>query len=440
MIPKEMFLRQLFAAFENWQIDYFVIGEYQSLPEDTGGSDIDIVVSHNDVELLMQTLREKVANNEITLASQYCNQGTRMFRLITPNWGVQIDIIVGGLYYRGMNYYPWDNLKKHVIKYNNIKVLERQYGFSVEFFKEIIHNGRAKSKYCEALLQSITDDEMMVRGEILSCFSTSTWNVIKRNQSIVLLNCAGAQIRRSMLRCLSGRVNHSILYYLKLTKRLLQPVPGYVIVVEGTDGSGKSAIINSVTPWLAECFHNSVVYNHLRPNLLPDIGVIFGKRKANEKVHVVANPHVSTPSGTLGSILRWLYYMHDYTWGYLLNVFPKIRTRSYVYLFDRYYYDYYIDQHRSLINLPKWVIRLGELFVPKPDIILCLGGEPEKIYARKPETSLEEVARQTEELKRFAACRKNALWIDTTQPIENSIRDAKSAILNMMSKRFKNVL
>ena len=71
---------------------------------------------------------------------------------------------------------------------------------------------------------------------------------------------------------------------------------------------------------------------------------------------------------------------------------------------------------------------------------MCLGGEPKMIYARKPETSLEEVTRQTEELKHFAAKRKNAVWIDTTQPIENSINDAKSAILDMMSTRFKNVL
>ena len=39
--------------------------------------------------------------------------------------------------------------------------------------------------------------------------------------------------------------------------------------------------------------------------------------------------------------------------------------------------------------------------IPKPDIILCLGGDPEKIYNRKPETSLEEVTRQTSALKDF---------------------------------------
>ncbi len=92
------------------------------------------------------------------------------------------------------------------------------------------------------------------------------------------------------------------------------------------------------------------------------------------------------------------------------------------------------------MNLPRWIIRFGELFVPDPDLVLCLGGDPEKIYARKPETSLEEVTRQTEELRNFAAKRENAVWIDTTKPIEESVADAKSAILAMMSTRFKNVL
>ena len=209
----------------------------------------------------------------------------------------------------------------------------------------------------------------------------------------------------------------------------------------GTDGSGKSAIIDAITPWLNEAFHNGVKYNHFRPGLLPDIGVVFGKRKANApRPKVVDNPHSCKPSGFFGSMLRLLYYLLDYSIGYMKLIWPQVAMHTKVYIFDRYYYDYYIDPQRSLISLPHWILRMGEVLVPNPDILLCLGGNPEKIYARKPETSLEEVKRQTEELRDFAAKRKNAVWIDTTKPIEESVADAKSAILKMMSTRFKNVL
>ena len=77
--------------------------------------------------------------------------------------------------------------------------------------------------------------------------------------------------------------------------------------------------------------------------------------------------------------------------------------------------------------------------MPTPDLILCLGGDPQKIYDRKPETSLEEVTRQTNVLKRFCNKRKNAVWVDTTLAPAESIQLAKETILGMLSKRFNKV-
>lgn len=70
--------------------------------------------------------------------------------------------------------------------------------------------------------------------------------------------------------------------------------------------------------------------------------------------------------------------MIDYTLGYMKVVSPIIHLKSKIFIFDRYYYDYYIDQKRSKTNLPYWIVRFGEILLPKPDLILCLGGDPEK--------------------------------------------------------------
>lgn len=441
-ISKGTFISRLFSELEILGVDYFVMGEYKYLPEDTYGSDIDIVVVGVEPVWLRHQTATFAKNNGVILASYYRNPNAELFRFITQNWGVQIDFLINGLFYRGVQYYPIENLKKHIISHNGIRVLEQQYGFYVDFFKEIIHNGRAKAKYCEALITYISNSEEQASAEIMACYSTKVWELIQQNLSFPKLNEKGSEIRRVALQSFSKHnvFSQKIIYFFTRLGRLMQPSPGYVIAVEGTDGSGKSAIINSISPWLNECFHNSVRYNHLRPHMLPDIGVLLGKRNEDNQPSVVDNPHSQKSSGFIGSLVRWIYYLQDYTWGYWVKVWPRIRTRSYVFIFDRYYYDYYIDGIRSRTKLPHWLLRIGEFFVPKPDIILCLGGDPEKIYARKPETSLEEVARQTEELKRFAAKRKNAVWIDTTQPIENSICDAKATILSMMSKRFKKML
>jgi hypothetical protein len=92
--------------------------------------------------------------------------------------------------------------------------------------------------------------------------------------------------------------------------------------------------------------------------------------KDGEKPKVVSDPHAQKPSGFIGSIVRWGYYMMDYTFGYAKSVYPKIATKAKVFIFDRYYYDYYIDQRRSRTSLPRWVLRFGEIFVPVPDLIL----------------------------------------------------------------------
>lgn len=440
-IAKGIFISSLFSELEILGVDYFVMGEYKHLPDDTCGSDIDIVVDGVKPSWLRWHIAAFAKKCGVILASYYRNKNAELFRFITQDWGVQIDFLINGLFYRGVQYFPIVNLKNHIILHNGIRVLEQQYGFYVDFFKEIIHNGCAKPKYCEALIKYVSDCEEQAHAEIIACYSTQVWTLIQQNLSVTKLNEKGLDIRRAALQSFSKCeiVSQKIIYSFMQLGRLTQSSPGYVIAVEGTDGSGKSAIINSVTPWLNECFHNSVRYNHLRPHLMPDIGVILGKRKDDGQVAVVDNPHSQKPSGFIGSLVRWIYYLHDYTWGYLAKVWTKIRTRSYVFVFDRYYYDYYIDSIRSRTILPHWFLRIGEIFVPKPDVILCLGGAPEMIYARKPETSLEEVTRQTDELKRFATRRKNAVWINTTQPIENSIRDAKTAILKMMSTRFKDV-
>lgn len=203
----------------------------------------------------------------------------------------------------------------------------------------------------------------------------------------------------------------------------------------GTDGSGKSTIIDAVTPWVEEKFAK-VRYEHMRPNHLPSLAVATGKKKASDETHsVCTDPHGSKPSGLMGSLIRLSYYWLDYTWGY----FRKVRSsKDVVWFFDRYYYDYYLDQRRARLNMPNWIIKLYGLFVPTPDLTICLGGDPKKIYARKPETSLEEVTRQTNVLKEFARTHKNTVWVDTTTTPEESIKAAMDAIVKMMSKRFAN--
>ena len=437
-MTKEQFLTLFFFKLKENEVDYFVFGEYRYLPKDTGGSDIDIVVDYAGVKILDALIKKIAKSGNVVLAAFYENPITKFYRFITQEWGVQIDVFYRGFRYRGCEYYPICYLKKFVIDYNSVKVLSLEKGFYVDFFKEVLHTGKVKEKYVDAFLKELAENNKECFAEIRSIYGDKVLTFITShsNKKDLLKNV------KTLHNLLKKRVTHGHLISVLKDRlsaffRLFKRRPGYVIVVEGTDGSGKSFIINSITPILNECFHHFVIYNHLRPNLIPDLGIILGKKERASANVVCTTPHAQKTSGFAESIVRWGYYLFDYTVGYLKKVWFQIHSKSKVFIFDRYYYDYYLDQRRFRIKLPKWIIKFGELFVPSPDLILCLGGDPEKIYARKPETSLEEVTRQTKVLKDFCNRRKNAVWIDTTIKPEESVDAAMKAITAVMGKRFK---
>lgn len=436
---KKDFLSAFFQTMNEEGVDYFVYGSYLALPEDTGGSDIDMVVEENDFPKVSRILDGLTRNNRVSKVSYYANANAKFYRFLSfsQSFGVQLDIFYKGLCYQGIEYYPMKLMRERVIEYNGIKVLDIKKGYFVDYIKEVLHLGKAKEKYLKAFIEEIKRDEQHYREELSSLYGEETMRLVFDNLSEDKLPSVEKRLQRMMQkRVMKGHRWKNLLLRLLLLKRLFGKRPGYVIAVEGTDGSGKSFIINSIMPVLNEAFHNGVVYNHLRPNAIPDLGVVLGKKKKEDEAVICTDPHGQKQSGLIGSLIRWGYYMIDYTFGYLKKVWPQIHTKSKVFIFDRYYYEYYLDQKRSRTNLPQWIIRFGELFLPNPDLILCLGGDPVKIYDRKPETSLYEVKRQTEALKKFCRERKNAVWIDTTVLPEESVKAALGACYEVMSKRF----
>lgn len=434
---KENFLIDLFAGLSNKGIQYFVFGEYQYLPHDTGGSDIDILIekeeNKQDVDKLVRLL---TSDNNICIASFFYNSYALYYRIQTCTWGVQLDFLFGGFKYKGTEYYPFQLLDGNIIDHNNIKVLNIRKGYYLDFYKEIIHNGKAKEKYIKGFIEEIESNVLFYKEEVLNLYGEKTQKCIFNNLSYDGLKRKSKELQKLIIRKVS-KGNRLQIYKEKifLLKRLVTTRPGYVIAVEGTDGAGKSAVINKITPILNEGFHHGVIYCHLRPRFIPDLGVLFGKRNSCEANIVCTTPHENKPSGFIGSIVRWLYYLMDYTLGYTIKVWPQIHKRSFVFIFDRYYYDYYIDAKRLRVRLPGKILRFGEMFISKPDLILCLGGDPHIIFSRKPETSLEEVQRQIKDLKSFCDSRRNTVWVDTTCDIDQTINKTMSAIVNMMRKR-----
>ena len=422
------FLTQFFDTINTEVIQYSVLRNYELLPEATGGSDLDILIHTESINQFNKLLKQFIEKNDLKLVSiiddkqcpKYCISGT--------NWGIQIDTFKESVYFGNKEIISSSILFANTVNYNNVHVLNKRVGALLSFLKELLNNKVCEEKYIIDLQNQFNG--LSIEEELLSKFTpqfSSYLNLnlhkLSKKHCIRLYQLSKISFKRSKLYGVNNKV-----------KRLFNQ-PGFTVAFLGTDGSGKSTIIEKIKPSLSDAFHKAVYYEHMRPNKLPSIARLFGRKEIFNTP--VTNPHGSSSSGFFGSLLRWLYYTLDYTFGFYLKIWPKKAIRSCVWIFDRYYYDYLIDPKRGRIKLPRLILKVGQLIIPEPDLILCLGTDAASIHKRKPELTLKEVERQVIELKSFCNSHKRAVWIDTGKDINISASDALDSIITMMSKRFK---
>ena len=439
------FLTKLFQRLNDNNIHYCVLRNYESLPYNLNGSDIDLLVDHDQVKTLLNVLNEETANTGGKLIVFYrsgdffrlcfCFSGNRL------SWGVQFDVHTNELY-RGVPFFDRNLMLNRANKFNGISVASPNDAMILALLKECLSNGTSRKGYEHKAKLAYAEEKCLYQNMFEHYFGKDValeWNsFFSRKFSSRDLKIISRKSRISLLVnafCADPlcTIRKKIKYHSDRLLRLFVPI-GFTLAVLGTDGSGKSTIIEGIRPPLESALHTSLNYEHMRPNLLPSIAHLFGRQT---KEGPVTNPHGSRPSGFLGSFLRLSYYSLDYILGYWLKVYPAKVKRPCLYVFDRYFYDFITDPTRSRISLPKWLIKLFVVLIPAPDIVLCLGADPAVIHSRKPELPLIEVERQVRELKKFCDSSPRAVWIDTAQSIEKSVDQALGAITDRMAARYE---
>lgn len=420
-------------------IRYCVLRNYQYLPDSLNGSDLDILIDQKDVEKFytaLERILDKMEGEIIiqygALSPQICIIGGKH-----ASWyGIQIDVFEGILPYKTTNMFPVDFVLSRSLTYKGILVANDDDAALIAFLKEILNNGKCTEKYFDMAKAAWKNNQLIYLPVIATVYDKKFISMLSK--TLVDFYDQGnisnlSQIGRYCLT--KGKATKIRNFKSRISRlyRFIHP-PGFSIAVLGTDGAGKTTVINAIREPLNEAVHNALFYEHLRPNLLPNIAQLFGGKKQSGPV---TDPHAAKPSGLLGSLLRLLYYSLDYILGYWIKVYPVMVKKSSIWVFDRYYYDYLIDSKRGRINLPDWVIKSVQFFVPAPDLIFCLGADPEIIHNRKPELPLDEVIDQVEKLKCFCKNEKKAIWIDTGSSLEETVNHVLSTISDKMAERYQ---
>jgi thymidylate kinase len=441
--PEASFLEKLFSELESTRLRYCVMRNYEMLPSSLNGSDLDLLVLFEDRDEIAAVIIEAARSCGGRLISQYVTKGRYMKFLGCCDgrwWGAAIDLMPG-MDYRGRVYLDPEPLIDRAEDYNGISVSSPCDIDIVALIKELLNNGKTRKQYlplAASAYQTYGKDSLKAAiaafGESLA-FELGDWLETTQGDSRDVSRMAIKMRRYVNLRHGSSQRGSGVTNFLRRMQRLWSP-PGMSIAITGTDGAGKTTVIDNITPLLKIATHGGVHYEHLRPNWIPSLGVATGKREKSSG-GPVTDPHGEKASGIVGSLVRLCYYWLDYTLGYFKKTYPRIVKKSHICLFDRYHYDIVIDPRRMRMSLPRWILDFAFTLAPRPSLIVCLGSDAKTLYQRKPETSIEEVKRQVSAYRSLALKDERAIWIDTAQDLGGTIDDVLRAIQITMANRYE---
>lgn len=205
-----------------------------------------------------------------------------------------------------------------------------------------------------------------------------------------------------------------------------------MVVFEGTDGSGKTTIIDALPQVLERTFNENLIdYYHWRPNFIKSPNA-----KSNENTgEVCTEPHAKKPYNKFISFAKFMYFNLDYILGYYLKCRIQ-QCKGKMVIFDRYYYDYYLDKIRYRLDISDIILSAFAVFIPKPDITFLLIGDAKKLYERKKEISAEEIQRQIDIILNNKNRFSNSVVVDVNRSIPEVVNNVASEILSSCAKRY----
>ena len=295
-----------------------------------------------------------------------------------------------------------------------------------KLFIRLLYNGCVKEKYKDRIQEVFRDnvdavqkllgaflDRQSIEFVIDSVFS-GNWMALERQRTI-LVEAIKANTKH--------RVFANKLYLLQKAFKKT----GVMVAFEGTDGSGKSTIIDGLRETLANSFPEGMFdYYHWRPGVVK-------KKKVGDTT--VSEPHAKAPYGKLKSFVKFMFFNLDYIIGYWVKIRWQV-AKGHLVVFDRYYYDYYLDKIRYRLTISDTVLNAFRWMIPKPEVTFLLIGDSEVLYERKKEIPVEEIQRQIDILKLNKNQFSNSVIIDVNQTIEKTIFDTGREILRVCERRY----
>lgn len=421
-------LTNLFKELNKKNVTYCVLRNFDDLPRVYLGQDVDLYVSIDHKNLFFEILLNFAKKNKLINSKNYFTEYSSHYR-----FGSQIAnflfLPIDAIYeykWNGITIIETDTIKKNIINYKKIKVLNKNISVAITLIKKILFNQEHDKVKLIRDLKSFAKDN--TDNLFFDKYCKNFFSYIKKNTfhkqrdgffyfyyirgALIFFIVSNKFFLFPFFSFIFAQINKIKYYSSRNTSAF--------VVFLGPDGSGKSTVISKISKYFQYFFRKKTFNYHTK---------ISGKNQ-----DAVANPYSKKQYQYPLSILKLFYFLAHYYFTYLFCIKLKLsRSSSGLIIFDRFYYDLATDPRRLRMKNHKILEKLFR-FLPKPDMVVILIGDPNEISSRKNEISPNDVKKQVISLKRLPRILNlhNFLFINTSL---NNVDQTCNLIIN---KLFKN--
>lgn len=408
-------IEKLIQYFNSNNVPYVILSGYdQTKPN----SDIDILIKPSTFKKINSIIEEFCSRNKVKVSQiLHHDHLAKNFYLYHNNSYLNLDFY-GIIKFKNVNVFK--DLDPYSVSriYKNLNILSYEHEFYYYVIKKIQKKNISKVEFDKLYLVYANSDinklfDLFRRYLDLDVITRIILNLEQKNYNL-FKNLISSNIETPKKRTF---VPNEII---RVFNRIISPT-GLSICFLGPDGVGKSYLINSLHE--ENLPFRDLVYCHLKP--YPK------KRNTMETNH---DPGKSQPYSFFLSSLKLTYFFFIFIYGWYINILPEL-WKSKLVIFDRYIYDIQIDPKRfrlkGLFYLKKFLIYV----VPKPEITFILKADPELIYKRKKELTIEEIENQLTKLDNIK--RKGVVYLDGGSSKEDLLKKIKETISEYKHDQFR---
>jgi thymidylate kinase len=444
------FMISIFEDFKKAKISFCILKNYQKLPFKNVGSDIDFLVDQTCLERSFDILLKIIKEYRLDILQVLIGPDKYVLRLhklfITRRFFLQLDVSSVKQFY-GMVYLSSDNILSRRKTFRDFFIPNPTHESIICWLAPFLYGGGVKKRYKKFVEDTVQRNKneffkelSYIVGKKMSLqvypmMAGGNWQEIERFRLAIRLSV--------LVRALFRKPVHSMRNFGKLLCTTLAyqlSPPGMFAALLGPDGSGKTTIAERTYEILRKIYRSDDgCLIHWRPGVLPQLNRLFSKitlKKGKGKNDI--RPMKSNPSGFIPSLFRLIYYSLDYLFGFFLFIRPKLHRGKLV-IFDRYYYNFIVDPYRSKISLPKFIRYFFMIFIPKPDVVICLENDPTTILTRKQELSIEELKQQINDYRNLTLKLPNGYVVNGDESIAGVTNEVIDIILKKQAQKVKRI-